>query len=150
LALSDVLPLCRLSPEGQRFVVKWGSNRFAVSGAAILLMWARLPSEMRGASSVDTHSAECAAVKQLHYMAGDNDHGSFIVGFGSNAPVRNHHRNSICAPWEQADNPEHSCAQYAPCLRGILGFGRLKLQPSERQTPRRGMFGSRRDDHMCD
>jgi Glycosyl hydrolase family 9 len=110
---SDRVP-CRLSPDGQRFTLKWGSNRYAVSGAAILLMWARLPPQMRGLTSVDTQSAQCAAVKQIHFVAGDNDHGSYIVGFGSNAPVRNHHRNAACAPWEQAEDPPRNCEQYAP------------------------------------
>ena len=79
----------------------WGSNRWALGGASILLMWADLPSKMR-AGKVSAQSARCAAVKQIHYVAGDSDRGSFVAGWGD-GPGRNHHRNSACAPWEQRD-----------------------------------------------
>lgn len=105
--------MCRVSPEGQRFTLQWGSNRFAMSGAAILLMWAQLPSSMRSITSVETQSAQCAAVKQIQYMAGDNDRGSYIAGFGENPPVRNHHRNAVCAPWEQAEDKKKHCEKCA-------------------------------------
>jgi endoglucanase len=87
----------------------WGSNRYAMSGAAILLMWAKLPAEMRNTTSVKPQDAQCAAVKQIHYMAGDNDRGSYIVGFGTLPPVRPHHRNAACAPWEQAEDAVKHC-----------------------------------------
>jgi Glycosyl hydrolase family 9 len=101
--------VCRISPQGQRFVSEWGSNRYAMSGAAILLMWAKLPAEMRNSTFVTPQNAQCAAVKQIHYMAGDNDRGSYIVGFGTRPPVRNHHRNAACAPWEQAEDTVKHC-----------------------------------------
>lgn len=75
----------------------------------MLLLWALVPEDMRdGATS--TQDARCAAVKQLHYFAGDNDKGSYVAGFGENASERNHHRNSVCAPWEQLDNEKNSCS----------------------------------------
>lgn len=93
-----------ISPAGQRWVSPWGSNRYAAAGAAVLLMWADLPDSVRASSQVSRHEARCAAVKQIHYIAGDNDRGgSFVAGFGASPPRRNHHRDSACAPWEQAE-----------------------------------------------
>jgi Glycosyl hydrolase family 9 len=120
--LSDSMPpdpqrsclQCRISPKGQRWVSPWGSNRYALGGAAILLMWADLPSNMRK-GPVSRQNARCAAVKQIHYVAGDSDRGSFVAGFGSKPPQRNHHRNSACAPWEQRDHGG-SCETSAPAL----------------------------------
>lgn len=89
-----------ISPRGQRWVSAWGSNRYAMGGAAVLLLWSNLPENMR-TGSITAQEARCVAVKQIHYVAGDNDRGSFVAGFGRNAPRRNHHRNSSCAPWEQ-------------------------------------------------
>jgi hypothetical protein len=102
---------------GQRFAVSWGSNRYSMSGAAILLLWANLDTSMRS-GSVSPQDARCAAVKQIHYMAGDNDRGSFVAGFGVNPPKRNHHRNSVCAPWEQKEDPMQHCAKCAPKAYG--------------------------------
>lgn len=98
---------------GQRFTIEWGSNRFAMGGAAVLLMWANLPANMRGSGAVSAQDARCAAVKQIHYMAGDNDRGSYVVGFGHNPPQRNHHRNSVCAPWEQLEDKDNHCTKCA-------------------------------------
>ena len=73
-----------------------------MNGAAILALYSQLPEDMMlGKSSA--HAAACTAMKQIHYMAGDNDKGSYIAGFGENASARNHHRNSVCAPWEQKE-----------------------------------------------
>jgi Glycosyl hydrolase family 9 len=80
----------------------------------VLLLWANLPGKMRD-GSVSPQDARCAAVKQLHYIAGDNDRGSYMAGFGDNAVQRNHHRNSVCAPWEQEDDPQNSCSRFVPC-----------------------------------
>lgn len=100
---------------GQRFTIEWASNRYAMGGAAMLLMWAELPAAMRE-GTVSPQDARCAAVKQIHYMAGDNDRGSYVVGFGDNPPQRNHHRNGACAPWEQAEDTQRHCEQCAPQL----------------------------------
>lgn len=62
------------------------------------------------------------AVKQLHYIAGDNDRqGSYVVGFGENSPQRHHHRSSNCAPWEDledrdVDGAPDPCAKYASSI----------------------------------
>lgn len=106
---------CRVSPLGQRFTIEWGSNRFAASGAAIALMWANLPDNMRESDKVSRQDARCMAIKQLHYVAGDNDRGSYIAGFGNNPPLRNHHRNSVCAPWQQKESPRGTCEECDSC-----------------------------------
>jgi Glycosyl hydrolase family 9 len=110
---AEIRVVCRISPRGQRFILQWGSNRYAMSGAAILLMWAQLPADMRSKTSVAPQDAQCAAVKQIHYMAGDNDRGSYIAGFGERPPLRNHHRNAACAPWEQAEDAVKHCEKCA-------------------------------------
>ena len=98
---------------GQRWVAAWGSNRFAMGGAAVCILWAKADAKLLS-GSVTPQDAQCAAVKQIHYMAGDNDRGSYVAGFGLNPPARNHHRNSVCAPWEQRDNAQKSCEKCAP------------------------------------
>lgn len=98
--------VCRISPLGQRFIQKWGSLRTSAAGAAILLMWAELPAKMQVADKVSPHNARRAAVKQLHYILGDNDRGSYVAGFGANPPKRNHHRDAAIAPWEQNASPD--------------------------------------------
>lgn len=113
---------------GQRFTIEWGSNRFAAGGAAIVLMWANLPANMRGANSVSVQDARCTGVKQLHYVAGDNDRGSYIVGFGENPPKRNHHRNSVCAPWEQLEDPQEHCTKYDLGLLEVMTDSDSALQ----------------------
>jgi hypothetical protein len=64
-------------------------------------MWADLPANMQVTSEVSPHNARQAAIKQLHYILGDNDRGSYVAGFGENPPKRNHHRDAAIAPWEQ-------------------------------------------------
>lgn len=112
---------CRISPLGQRFVQKWGSLRTAAAGAAILLMWADLPATMQLRDMVLPHDARRAAVKQLHYILGDNDRGSYVVGFGTNPPKRNHHRDAAMAPWEQNASPDaaNQCAHHCFLQRNI-------------------------------
>lgn len=108
---------CRLSPLGQRFILQWGSNRYAAAGAAVLLMWADLDASMQITKRVSPQDARCAAVKQLHYIAGDNDRGSYVAGWGESPPQRNHHRNAVCAPWEQMAEPGKVCDR---CARSLL------------------------------
>jgi endoglucanase len=102
----------RISPLGQRFILQWGSNRLACCGAAVLLMWADLDPSMRTGPATP-HAARCAALKQLHYVAGDNDRGSYVSGFGENPPKRNHHRNAAVTPWEQRAGNASKCAAAA-------------------------------------
>jgi hypothetical protein len=85
----------QLSPKGQRFLSRWGSNRYAANAAAIALMAAP---HLDGAFAT---TARCFAVSQLHYVWGDAGR-SFVVGFGKNAPTRPHHRNAACKLDERA------------------------------------------------
>ena len=94
--------------------MQWGSNRHAAAGAAVLLMWADLAPTMQITERVSPQDARGAAVKQLHYIAGDNDRGSYVAGWGENPPQRNHHRNAACAPWEQMAEPGKVCDRCAP------------------------------------
>ena len=100
-----------ISPNGQRFTTAWASLRFSLNGAAILLMWAALPDDMR-AGETSAQAARCAGVRQILYAAGMNDRGSYMAGFGDNPPQRNHHRNSVCAPWEQRESDAFTCEPY--------------------------------------
>ena len=84
-----------MSPKGQRWISAWGSNRYALCGSAILLLWADLPSKMRKGKA-SAQSARCAAIKQIHYVAGDSDRGSFVAGWGNGPQVR--HRTVLNVP----------------------------------------------------
>ena len=96
------------SPSGQKWANAWASNRWAMNAAAIMLAWADLPDDARS-GDVSQQQARCTAVRQIHYVAGDNDRGSYVAGFGENPATRNHHRNSACLPWEQNDDPVIAC-----------------------------------------
>lgn len=121
----------QVSPAGQRWVSAWGSNRYSLAGASVLLLWADLPDEMRS-GPVTRQQARCAAVKQIHVVAGDNPRGSYVVGYGANFPKRNHHRNSACSPAEQrrlggtcsrlffdVANPRGDCPVFEDQKKGI-------------------------------
>ena len=92
---------------------EWSSNGYSMAGASILLAWANLPDDMRK-GGITQQQARCTAVKQLHYVAGDNDRGSYIVGFGQNPPKRPHHRNSACTPDEEIEGGVSLCSKYVP------------------------------------
>ena len=130
----------QISEHGQRWVSAWGSNRFALEGAATLLDWAALPDEMR-ADGPSPQQARCAAVKQLTYVAGHNDRGSYIAGFGTDAPKRNHHRGSACPPWDQEEggscskvffdvaNPNGDCPVFEDEANGICYKAATRANP---------------------
>ena len=120
------------SPEGQLWTSPWGSLRFSLNGAAMLLLWARLPQSMRESSAATQDDARCAGVSQILYVAGMNSKGSYVSGFGEDYPRRNHHRNSACTPQEQIDlggncaklffdvsNPSDECPQFDDESKGI-------------------------------
>ena len=101
-----------ISPEGQRWVSAWSSLRYSLNGAAILLAWARIDESARGDAPVTAQAARCAAVRQVHYVAGMNDRGSFMAGYGEAFPQRNHHRSSVCSPGEQRETSAFTCGPY--------------------------------------
>ena len=85
--------------------------RNSAHGASLALQWADL-----GVTDapVTPQEARCMAVRQLHYIAGDNDReASYVVGFGDDPPQRHHHRSSNCAPWEHLEDPDSPCVKYA-------------------------------------
>lgn len=100
-----------ISPNGQRFTTAWASLRFSLNGAATLLLWADLPQDMQ-LGDFSVQEARCAGVRQVLYAAGMNDRGSYMAGFGENPPQRNHHRSSVCAPWEQRESDAFTCEPY--------------------------------------
>lgn len=84
-------------------------------------MWADLKPSMQ-AGAATSHSARCTALKQLHYVAGDNDRGSYVSGFGTNPPKRNHHRNSAVTPWEQRAGKASKCVAAADLIASLGTF----------------------------
>ena len=100
-----------VSPRGQRWVNAWASMRYSLNGAAVLLLWSELDDGFAAAAKVSPQQARCAAVRQILYAGGMNDRGSYIAGFGDAPVQRNHHRSSVCAPWEQQDSDDNSCAK---------------------------------------
>ena len=101
-----------ISPNGQRWISAWASLRYSMNGASILLMWANLDESMREGAEVTAQDARCAAMRQILYVGGMNDRGSYMAGFGDNAPKRNHHRNSVCSPAEQRESDAFTCLTY--------------------------------------
>lgn len=119
---------------GQRWVLQWGSNRHAMNGAAILLAWADLPEDMRS-GPVSAQAARCVAMKQLHYVAGENDRGSYIAGWGDNPPLRAHHRNSAIAPWEQNDGMNERCVPAPPPPSCVVASRSADRHEATRRVP---------------
>ncbi len=72
---------------GLAWLDQWGSLRYTANTAFLALIYA----QTRGAAHADR--AREFANRQIRYLLGDNPRrSSYVVGFGSNPPVRAHHR----------------------------------------------------------
>jgi endoglucanase len=72
--------------DGLAWFMDWGSLRLALGAAWSSALY-------YDATGQDTYLS--FAMSQLDYAMGTNEHGrSFVVGFGTNPPVRPHHRNA--------------------------------------------------------
>nr|4ZG8_A Chain A, Endoglucanase [Perinereis brevicirris]4ZG8_B Chain B, Endoglucanase [Perinereis brevicirris]4ZH5_A Chain A, Endoglucanase [Perinereis brevicirris]4ZH5_B Chain B, Endoglucanase [Perinereis brevicirris] len=90
------------TPLGLAWRDTWGSLRYSANSAFIALLAAE--------EGVLTSQARTFARAQLDYMLGSTGR-SFVVGFGTNPPLRPHHRAASCPDmpascgWDQASDP---------------------------------------------
>lgn len=80
------------TPGGLAWLSQWGSLRYSSTAAFLAFVWS-------DDTTVGTLSKKEAyrefAEKQINYALGDNPRGgSYIVGFGENAPEHPHHRTA--------------------------------------------------------
>ncbi|KAI9555833.1 endoglucase-1 [Daphnia sinensis] len=104
------------TPKGLVFISQWGSLRHASNVAYICLQAADL--------GINSLAYRKLAQQQIHYALGDTGR-SFVCGFGTNPPVRSHHRSSSC-PNKPATcdwNTYNSPAPNAQILYGALVGG---------------------------
>jgi len=90
------------SGEGQPWVNKWGSNRYASNLALIGLLAAKHHQEMGVAWNHGLSDASVLnrAKSTAHYILGDNNSNfSYLIGYGDNYPENPHHKSSGCPAW---------------------------------------------------
>ncbi|KAK7083492.1 hypothetical protein SK128_017351 [Halocaridina rubra] len=83
----EIIDKTPTTPKGLVFIMPWGSLRYAANAAFICLRAADL--------AISPSKYRAFGQHQIHYMLGDGGQ-SFVVGFGSNPPVRPHHASSSC------------------------------------------------------
>jgi hypothetical protein len=89
------------TPGGLAWLDQWGSLRYTANTAFLALIYAKIPGASHAGRDRDF------ATRQIRYMLGDNPRrSSYVVGFGSNPPVRAHHRaaSGVGDPGDPAEN----------------------------------------------
>ncbi|XP_077990256.1 endoglucanase 4-like [Glandiceps talaboti] len=76
------------TPRGLFFRDDWGSLRYAAGAAFIALV--------AGKYDMTPKVYREFACNQTNYILGDNEHHSFVIGYGKDPPCRPHHRASSC------------------------------------------------------
>ncbi|XP_071116317.1 endoglucanase 4-like [Haliotis cracherodii] len=106
------------TPCGLAWRLEWGPLRYTANVAMFALLAAD--------AGFEPQTYRSWALGQIGYMLGENNAGrSYVVGYGSNYPVRPHHQNSACHPhpavcdWSTFDDP----APNAHVLKGALVGG---------------------------
>lgn len=80
------------TPGGLAWLSQWGSLRYASTAAFLAFVWADDPG-VGTPSKKETYRR--FAEQQINYALGDNPrNGSYMVGFGRNAPQHPHHRTA--------------------------------------------------------
>lgn len=93
----------KYTPGGLAWLSPWGSLRYASTAAFLAFVWS-------DDTTVGTLSKKAAyrefAEKQINYALGDNPrNGSYVVGFGENAPEHPHHRTAHGSWTSQLTSP---------------------------------------------
>lgn len=80
------------TPGGLAWLSQWGSLRYATTAAFLAFVW----SDDLSVGTVEKKQAYREfAERQVNYALGDNPRkGSYVVGFGENAPEHPHHRTA--------------------------------------------------------
>ncbi len=104
------------TPDGLSWLDAWGSLRYASASAFVAFVY----SDWSGADSAKASTYRSWAASQLDYIAGDNERsGSYVVGYGANAPKRPHHRTAH-GSWCDSQNvpPAHRHVLYGALVGG--------------------------------
>ena len=93
------------TPGGLAWLSQWGSLRYASTAAFLAFVWS-------DDNTVGTASKKEAyrnfAEEQINYALGDNPrNGSYVVGFGKNAPEHPHHRTAHGSWTSQLTTPAY-------------------------------------------
>ncbi len=82
----------KYTPGGLAWLSPWGSLRYASTAAFLAFVWS--DDDTVGTSS-KKEVYRAFAERQINYALGDNPReGSYVVGFGENAPEHPHHRTA--------------------------------------------------------
>lgn len=80
------------TPGGLAWLSPWGCLRYASTAAFLAFVWSDDDSVGTASKKQDYHDF---AQRQMNYILGDNPrNGSYVVGFGENAPEHPHHRTA--------------------------------------------------------
>ena len=103
---------------GMAWISDWGSLRYAAAASFSAALLYDLTGDGKYRDFV---------LGQLDYILGDNEYGrSFIVGIGSNYPLRPHHRNAYGHDLGDFDDATDFAADPKFLLRGALVGGPTK------------------------
>ncbi|MBN2443243.1 MAG: glycoside hydrolase family 9 protein [Spirochaetales bacterium] len=79
------------TPKGLAWLDTWGSLRYASTAAFLAFVY----SDWNGADSGKASTYLTWAKKQIDYCLGNNErNGSYVIGYGTNAPQHPHHRTA--------------------------------------------------------
>ncbi|MCY7539443.1 glycoside hydrolase family 9 protein [Bacillus pumilus] len=91
------------TPGGLAWLDQWGSLRYTANAAFLAFVYADWVSDKEKKNRYQTF-----AIKQTHYMLGDNPlNRSYVVGFGQNPPKHPHHRTAHGSWSNQLTNPSN-------------------------------------------
>ncbi len=80
------------TPGGLAWLSQWGSLRYASTAAFLAFVWSDDQTVGTASKKATYHNF---AESQINYALGDNPRGgSYVVGFGENAPEHPHHRTA--------------------------------------------------------
>ncbi|MCU0155406.1 glycoside hydrolase family 9 protein [Bacillus safensis] len=103
------------TPGGLAWLDQWGSLRYAANAAFLAFVYADWVSDQEKKNRYQSF-----AIKQTHYMLGDNPlNRSYVVGFGQNPPKHPHHRTAHGSWSNQLTNPpSHRHTLYGALVGG--------------------------------
>ncbi|MCF6766563.1 glycoside hydrolase family 9 protein [Thiotrichales bacterium 19S3-7] len=80
------------TPQGLAWLSEWGALRYSANTSLLAFIFADY---LQSVNDVSAARYENFAQSQIEYMLGDNEQSrSYVVGFGTNPPLRPHHRGA--------------------------------------------------------
>lgn len=93
------------TPGGLAWLSQWGSLRYASTAAFLAFVWSDDNTIGTASKNADYRNF---AERQINYALGDNPrNGSYVVGFGDNAPEHPHHRTAHGSWTSQLTSPAY-------------------------------------------